>query len=124
MRAPAHQTNALEPDGSLQFWWFDYDEPSPGTVRLVGKVRVKNEQTRVAQIKDGKKVEKDVPKFVSATVVVKNIKRKLYVLPKTKAECAFRLSFNSLLELTTCDRRLRRRGRRRRFGRRGRRAAF
>ncbi|BGP09423.1 DNA-directed DNA polymerase alpha catalytic subunit pol1 [Rhodotorula toruloides] len=86
MRAPAHQTNALEADGSLQLWWFDYDEPAPGTVRLVGKVRVKNEQTRVAQIKDGKKVEKDVPKFVSATVVVKNIKRKLYVLPKTKAE--------------------------------------
>ncbi|BGP59681.1 DNA-directed DNA polymerase alpha catalytic subunit pol1 [Rhodotorula toruloides] len=86
MRAPAHQTNALEADGSLQFWWFDYDEPAPGTVRLVGKVRVKNEQTRVAPIKDGKKVEKDVPKFVSATVVVKNIKRKLYVLPKTKAE--------------------------------------
>ncbi|BGO92070.1 DNA-directed DNA polymerase alpha catalytic subunit pol1 [Rhodotorula toruloides] len=68
------------------FWWFDYDEPAPGTVRLVGKVRVKDEQMMVAQIKDGKKAEKVVPKFVSATVVVKNIKRKLYVLPKTKAE--------------------------------------
>ncbi|KAL7342525.1 hypothetical protein BJY59DRAFT_689579, partial [Rhodotorula toruloides] len=86
MRAPAHQTSALESDGSLQFWWFDYDEPAPGTVRLVGKVRVKDEQMMVAQIKDGKKAEKVVPKFVSATVVVKNIKRKLYVLPKTKAE--------------------------------------
>ena len=87
MRAPAQQTNALEPDGSLQFWWFDYDEPAPGVVRLVGKVRARSQTTRVTTVVDGRRIEKDVPKYVSATVVVKDIKRKLYVLPKTKAEC-------------------------------------
>ncbi|GAA5873099.1 hypothetical protein JCM8547_006792 [Rhodosporidiobolus lusitaniae] len=86
LRVNAAQTNALEADGSLQFWWFDYDEPSAGVVRLIGKVRVRNETVRVASIAAGKKVEKDVPKYASATVVVKGIKRKLYVLPKTKAE--------------------------------------
>ncbi|KWU44823.1 hypothetical protein RHOSPDRAFT_17356 [Rhodotorula sp. JG-1b] len=88
MRAPAQQTNALEPDGSLQFWWFDYDEPAPGVVRLVGKVRARSQTTRVTTVVDGRRIEKDVPKYVSATVVVKDIKRKLYVLPKTKAECS------------------------------------
>ncbi|GAA5963816.1 hypothetical protein JCM8115_006341 [Rhodotorula mucilaginosa] len=86
MRAPAQQTNALEPDGSLQFWWFDYDEPAPGVVRLVGKVRARSQTTRVTTVVDGKRIEKEVPKYVSATVVVKDIKRKLYVLPKSKAE--------------------------------------
>ncbi|GAA6028504.1 hypothetical protein JCM8097_007252 [Rhodosporidiobolus ruineniae] len=84
--AQATQTNALEPDGSLQFWWFDYDEPSPGMLRLVGKVRVKGQTVRVASMAEGRKVEKEAPKYVSATVVVKGLKRKLYVLPKTKAE--------------------------------------
>ncbi|GAA5986163.1 hypothetical protein JCM11641_004732 [Rhodosporidiobolus odoratus] len=86
LKAPAAQTNALEKDGSLAFWWFDYDEPAPGTVRLVGKVRVKGETVKVASVFDGRKVEKDVPRYVSATVVVKGLKRKLYVLPKTKVE--------------------------------------
>ncbi|GAA6055199.1 hypothetical protein JCM3770_000705, partial [Rhodotorula araucariae] len=87
MRAPAQQqANTLEPDGSLRFWWFDYDEPSPGTVRLVGKVRVHGEMVKVASSVNHAKVEKDVPRYVSATVTVKNIKRKLYVLPKSKAE--------------------------------------
>ena len=86
MRAPAQQANALEPDGSLRFWWFDYDEPSPGTVRLVGKVRVRGETVKVASSVNHAKVEKEVPRYVSATVTVKNIKRKLYVLPKSKAE--------------------------------------
>lgn len=87
MRAPAQQTNALEPDGSLQFWWFDYDEPAPGVVRLVGKVRARSQTVRVSTVVDGRRVEKEVPRYVSATVVVKDIKRKLYVLPKTKTEC-------------------------------------
>jgi DNA polymerase alpha subunit A len=91
VRATAAQCNALESDGSLRFWWFDYDEPSPGVVRLVGKVRVQGETVKVVSTAEGKKVEKEVPKYVSATVVVKGIKRKLYVLPKTKAECAFSL---------------------------------
>ncbi|GAA5904697.1 hypothetical protein JCM8208_001329, partial [Rhodotorula glutinis] len=86
MRAPAQQANALEPDGSLRFWWFDYDEPSPGTVRLVGKVRVRGETVKVASSVNHAKVEKEVPRYVSATVTVKNVKRKLYVLPKSKAE--------------------------------------
>jgi len=88
-KALATVTNALESDGSLQFWWFDYDEPAhqPGTVRLIGKVRAKGETVRV--IADGEK--KVVPKYVSAVLIVKGIKRKLYVLPKTKAECTFEL---------------------------------
>ncbi|GAA6024619.1 hypothetical protein JCM10207_001023 [Rhodosporidiobolus poonsookiae] len=86
IKAPAAQTNALESDGSLRFWWFDYDEPAPGTLRLVGKVRVQGENVKVASVLEGKKVEKAVPRYVSATLVVKNIKRKLYVLPKSKAE--------------------------------------
>ncbi|GAA5895337.1 DNA-directed DNA polymerase alpha catalytic subunit POL1 [Sporobolomyces salmoneus] len=82
-KALATVTNALEPDGSLQFWWFDYDEPAsqPGTVRLIGKVRAKGETVKV--FSDGEKV---VPKYVSAVLTVKGIKRKLYVLPKTQAE--------------------------------------
>jgi DNA polymerase alpha subunit A len=85
-KALATVTNALEPDGSLQFWWFDYDEPAaqPGTVRLIGKVRVKGETVKV--FSDGEKV---VPKYVSAVLTVKGIKRKLFVLPKTKADCTF-----------------------------------
>ncbi|GAA5888512.1 hypothetical protein JCM6882_008978 [Rhodosporidiobolus microsporus] len=85
-RAAAAQTNCLEPDGSLRFWWFDYDEPSPGVVRLIGKVRVNGQNVKVASMADGRKVEKEVPRYVSGTVVVKGLKRKLYVLPKTKAE--------------------------------------
>lgn len=87
MRAPAQQTNALEPDGSLQFWWFDYDEPSPGVVRLVGKVRARGQTVKVMSAAEGKRVEKEVPKYVSATVVVKGLRRKLYVLPKSKSDC-------------------------------------
>jgi DNA polymerase alpha subunit A len=85
-KALATVTNALEPDGNLQFWWFDYDEPAsqPGTVRLIGKVRARGESVRV--FSDGEKV---VPKYVSAVLTVKGIKRKLYVLPKTKAECGY-----------------------------------
>ncbi|GAA5950464.1 hypothetical protein JCM10213_003586 [Rhodosporidiobolus nylandii] len=86
LKQPAQQTNALEPDGSLRFWWFDYDEPAPGLVRLVGKVRVQGSTVKVASMVDQRKVEKEVPRYVSATVVVKGLKRKLYVLPKTKAE--------------------------------------
>lgn len=83
-KALATVTNALEPDGSLQFWWFDYDEPAsqPGTVRLIGKVRAKGETVKV--FSDGEKV---VQKYVSAVLTVRGIKRKLFVLPKTKAEC-------------------------------------
>ncbi|GAA5981594.1 hypothetical protein JCM5350_008038 [Sporobolomyces pararoseus] len=82
-KALATVTNALESDGSLQFWWFDYDEPAsqPGTVRLIGKVRAKGETVKV--FSDGEKV---VPKYVSAVLTVKGLKRKLFVLPKTQAE--------------------------------------
>ncbi|GAA5897364.1 hypothetical protein JCM5296_004143 [Sporobolomyces johnsonii] len=82
-KAIATQTNALEPDGSLQFWWFDYEEPAsqPGTLRLIGKVCAKGQTVKV--FSNG---EKEVPKYVSAVLTVTGIKRKLYVLPKTKAE--------------------------------------
>lgn len=101
MRAPAQQTNALEPDGSLQFWWFDYDEPSPGVVRLVGKVRARGQTVKVMSAAEGKKVEKDVPKYVSATVIVKGLKRKLYVLPKSKSECESRRCCSFSVSLLT-----------------------
>lgn len=89
-KALATVTNALEPDGSLQFYWFDYDEPAhqPGTVRLIGKVRATGETVKV--VSDGVKV---VPKYVSAVLTIKGIKRKLYVLPKTKAECTLPYQF-------------------------------
>ncbi|GAA6059765.1 hypothetical protein JCM10212_001973 [Sporobolomyces blumeae] len=82
-KALATVTNALEPDGTLQFWWFDYEEPAsqPGTVRLIGKVRAKGETVKV--FSDGEKV---VPKYVSAVLTVKGIKRKLYILPKSSSE--------------------------------------
>lgn len=63
------QVNALEEDGSLRFWWYEsYDIAKDGTVYLTGKV----------QQKDKKK------KWVSAMVIVRGIKRKVYLLPREK----------------------------------------
>ena len=60
--------DALEEDGSLRFWWFDYIEPVPGMVCLTGKVKAKT--------------GRDAGKWVSATVTIQGIKRKLLVLPR------------------------------------------
>lgn len=71
---------ALEDDGSLRFWWFDYIEGGPGTLYLIGKVKAKGGK------EDGK--------WVSATVTVTGIKRRLQVLPRAKAlDSAFALPF-------------------------------
>lgn len=61
---------ATEPDGSLNFWWFDYIEPQGGSgqIFLIGKVKVT----------DGP----EKGKWVSAVVGVQGIRRKLYVLPR------------------------------------------
>lgn len=61
---------ALEDDGSLRFWWFDYVEVPGGKLMLVGKVRARK--------------GKDAGKWVSAVVTVTGIKRKLHVLPRPK----------------------------------------
>lgn len=63
--------NVLEDDSSLKFWWFDKTEPRPGLLMLIGKVRVRG--------------GKDDGKWVSATINVSGIKRKLYVLPRAQA---------------------------------------
>ncbi|KAK4050302.1 DNA-directed DNA polymerase alpha catalytic subunit pol1 [Microbotryomycetes sp. JL201] len=64
--------NALEDDGSIRFWWFDYVESATtGNLFLVGKVKARG--------------GKDDGKWVSACVAVSGIKRKLYVLPRKKA---------------------------------------
>ncbi|KAK4052007.1 DNA-directed DNA polymerase alpha catalytic subunit pol1 [Microbotryomycetes sp. JL221] len=64
--------NALEQDGSVKFWWFDYVEPpNSGKLILVGKVRARG--------------GKDDGRWVSACVQVTGIKRKLYVLPRKTA---------------------------------------
>ncbi|KAL8283423.1 hypothetical protein RQP46_005833 [Phenoliferia psychrophenolica] len=62
---------ALEEDGSLRFWWFDYVELPRGVLVLIGKVKAKG--------------GKDDGRWVSATVRVQGIKRKLMILPRTKA---------------------------------------
>ena len=61
---------ALEADGSLRFWWFDYVELSGGLLVLIGKVKAKG--------------GKDDGKWVSATVTVEGIKRRLQILPRAK----------------------------------------
>ncbi|KAM0786373.1 hypothetical protein ACM66B_001841 [Microbotryomycetes sp. NB124-2] len=64
--------NALEDDGSVRFWWFDYVESATsGNLFLVGKVKARG--------------GRDDGRWVSACVAVTGIKRKLYVLPRKKA---------------------------------------
>lgn len=71
------KVNAFEEDGSVRFYWFDYIEPGGGKLVLVGKVKARGGKF------DGK--------WVSATVLISGIKRKLYVLPRKESldcECA------------------------------------
>lgn len=58
---------AREEDGNLRFWWFDYVEPGNGILVLIGKVKSREGN------------------WVSATVLVKGIRRRLFVLPRAKA---------------------------------------
>lgn len=78
------KVNAFEDDRSVRFWWFDYIEPGPGKLVLVGKVKAKGGRF------DGK--------WVSATVQITGIKRKLYVLPR-RTELDGKLLFRALYTL-------------------------
>lgn len=92
-KAPAGKAtpnvSALESDGQLRFWWFDYQEPAPGVLYLVGKVKVNGERA--------------ANKWVSAVVNVTGIRRKLFVLPRDRAldsELSFRQSYRERPDLT------------------------
>ncbi|KAM0750832.1 hypothetical protein T439DRAFT_289087 [Meredithblackwellia eburnea MCA 4105] len=64
--------DALEEDGkSLKFWWFDFIEPGNGNLVLVGKVKVRK--------------GKEEGRWVSATLTVKGIRRRLWVSPRAQA---------------------------------------
>ncbi|KAF8655036.1 hypothetical protein AX16_003272 [Volvariella volvacea WC 439] len=58
--------NALEPDGSLRFFWLDYLELD-GKIYFIGKLR-----------------DKKTGVWVSCCVTVENIERNLFVLPRPK----------------------------------------
>ena len=58
------KVQALEPDGSLRFYWLDYTEMS-GILHFIGKVW-----------------DRESKKFVSCCVTVEGIDRNLYVLPR------------------------------------------
>lgn len=58
--------SALEPDGSLRFFWLDYLEHD-GKVHLIGKLKDKNSG-----------------QWVSCCVTVENLQRNLYVLPRER----------------------------------------
>lgn len=67
-REPTKFADVMEADGTtLHFWWYDMIEAN-GVVSLIGK----------AQEKSGAK------RWVSTMVVVKGIRRKLYILPRPK----------------------------------------
>jgi hypothetical protein len=58
--------SALEPDGSLRFFWFDYFEHD-GKVHFIGKLKDKNSGM-----------------WISCCVTVENLQRNLYVLPRKR----------------------------------------
>ena len=58
--------SALEPDGSLRFFWLDYLEHD-GKVHFIGKLKDKNSGT-----------------WISCCVTVENLQRNLYVLPRER----------------------------------------
>ena len=63
---PSSKVQALEEDGTLRFFWFDYQEQS-GVVSLVGKV-----------------LDKSTGRYVSACVSIQGIQRNLFVLPRPR----------------------------------------
>jgi DNA polymerase alpha subunit A len=62
----ASNINALEPDGSLRFFWIDYLELD-GKVYFIGKLKDKTSGV-----------------WVSCSVTVENLQRNLFVLPREK----------------------------------------
>lgn len=58
--------SALEPDGSLRFFWLDYLEHD-GKIHLIGKLKDKNSGM-----------------WVSCCVTIENLQRNLYVLPRER----------------------------------------
>ncbi|CAK5267409.1 unnamed protein product [Mycena citricolor] len=60
--------DALEPDGSLRFFWLDYLE-NDGRLYFVGKLKDKTTQN-----------------WVSCCVTVENLQRNIFVLPRTKPD--------------------------------------
>ena len=58
--------SALEPDGSLRFFWLDYLEHE-GKVHFIGKLKDKNSDL-----------------WISCCVTVENLQRNLYVLPRDR----------------------------------------
>ncbi|SCZ87769.1 BZ3500_MvSof-1268-A1-R1_Chr2-3g05237 [Microbotryum saponariae] len=74
------QVQSKEEDGSLRFYWFDYVEPSPGQLCLVGKVKVTS-----AQADNKGKVASKADRYASACLTVTGLRRKLFVLPRAKA---------------------------------------
>jgi DNA polymerase alpha subunit A len=63
---PSSKVQALEEDGTLHFFWFDYQEEN-GVVSLIGKV-----------------LDKSTGRYVSASVSVQGIQRNLFVLPRPR----------------------------------------
>lgn len=63
---PASKISALEPDGSLRFFWLDYLEDS-GKVYFIGKLKDKNSGT-----------------WVSCTITVEGIQRNVFFLPRKR----------------------------------------
>ena len=63
---PSSKVRALEEDGTLRFFWFDYQEQG-GIVCLVGKV-----------------LDKSTGRYVSACVSIQGIQRNLFVLPRPR----------------------------------------
>lgn len=66
LKGKAPNISALEPDGSLRFFWIDYLELD-GKIYFIGKLREKNTGT-----------------WISCCVAVENIQRNLFVLPREK----------------------------------------
>src|SRR5258706_1857807 len=63
---PSSKVQALEEDGTLRFFWFDYQEEN-GVVFLIGKV-----------------LDKSTGRYVSASVSIQGIQRNLFVLPRPR----------------------------------------
>lgn len=63
---PSSKVQALEEDGTLRFFWLDYQEEN-GVVFLIGKV-----------------LDKSTGRYVSASVSIQGIQRNLFVLPRPR----------------------------------------